>query len=237
MGAQRGTDDHDRASVASAPAARGGRRGPGGPHVRPGGTGDGAFVAGLHAAGIADGFLSGLGPRFLAVLYRRIALDRDSFLLVAEDDAATRVGFVAGTCGVGRLYRSFLLHDGVRAAAAAPVRLARSWRHALETLRYGSGEDVSEAATPAGASEVELLSVAVVPAARGGGVGGALVGAFVDEVRSRGIGRAAVVVGASNASAVAMYRRAGFGGDEELEVHRGTPSLRLTWPAPSGGHQ
>jgi ribosomal protein S18 acetylase RimI-like enzyme len=234
MGAQRGRDNHDRASVASAPVVSADPRGPMVPRLRRGTIEDAGLAGALHAAGIADGFLAGLGERFLSVLYGRIALDVDSFLLVAEDADAVPLGFIAGSGGVGRLYRSFLLHDGLRAAAAAPIRLARSWRRALETLRYGSagGQDPT---TGQGGSEIELLAVAVTAGAQGRGVGAALVGAFLDEVRSRGVARATVVVGADNTAALSMYRRAGFGDEEELELHPGTRSLRLTWtPIPGG---
>jgi ribosomal protein S18 acetylase RimI-like enzyme len=207
--------------------------------VRAGTEADAAFAGALHAQAIADGYLSALGPRFLELLYRRVVRSSGAFLLVA-DTGDTATGFIAGALSVGGLYRDFLLHDGVRAVAAAPLRLLRSLPRAVETLRYGSSGAPSTAATASStntgaadeAPDAELLSVAVAPAGRGQGVGRLLVGAFQAELAERGVARAHVVVGADNATAIALYRGAGFTPAGDLEVHPGTHSLRLAWSDP-----
>jgi ribosomal-protein-alanine N-acetyltransferase len=58
--------------------------------------------------------------------------------------------------------------------------------------------------------EAELLTVAVHPAAQGRGIGGALVAAFLAQASSRGARRAFLEVAEDNASARAVYTRAGF---------------------------
>ncbi len=189
--------------------------------IRVGGADDATGAAVLHAGQIAEGFLPSLGPRFLRRLYRRIALDPQSFLLVAGGTRAT-AGFIAGSVDVGSLYRSFALHDGLVAGAVALPRLVRGWRPALETQRHG-------VAGPAGA---ELLAVAVDPAWQGRGVGRRLVDAFLDELRRRGVGEANVVVAATNGTAQSLYRSAGFRLEQEFELHPGTTSLLMHWTAP-----
>ncbi len=197
------------------------------PPVRPGRRDDAAAVARLHASAIGEGFLSALGPGFLTRLYRRIIGEPGSFLLVADRDGGSGrhvAGFVAGSQSVRRLYRSFLVRDGIPAAAGSALRLARSLPRVLETLRHGTGggDEGSGRGT-------ELLSIAVDPTARGGGLGQALVDGFLDEVTRRG-GRAAhVVVGADNQPAVRLYQRAGFVVVRRFELHAGTPSLLLQW--------
>src|SRR5579885_3319557 len=59
------------------------------------------------------------------------------------------------------------------------------------------------------AGEVELISLWVAPAARGSGVGDALVGAVVEHARRLGVGRVALSVRASNGPALALYERNG----------------------------
>jgi ribosomal protein S18 acetylase RimI-like enzyme len=190
--------------------------------VRPGGDADAPAAARLHAGRITQGFLSFLGPGFLARLYRRVGRTPDSFLLVA-DDGGTVVGFIAGSADVGGLYRSFLVRDGVVAGLAAAPRLVRSWRRVAETLRHGAGgADGTGRGT-------ELLAVAVDPAAGGRGVGTALVAAFLDEVTASGGDEAYVVVGADNAPAVRLYAAAGFVAAGEFELHAGTRSLVMQW--------
>jgi len=186
---------------------------------------DAAVAASLHAQLITEGFLSSLGPRFLRRLYHRIARSDGSFLLIADDQGST-IGFIAGSVAVGRLYRTFLLRDGVAASFSAPLRLVTALPRVLETLRHGHRGE--------GAAAGELLAVAVHPAWRGRHVGRQLVDAFLQEVGRRGLASAQVVVGADNAAAIAMYRRAGFTPARAFELHRGTSSVLMETAVPGG---
>jgi len=206
--------------------------------IRPATGDEAAAAARLHASGIDEGFLSVLGTRFLARLYARIRREPGSFVLVAvapgpssdpgpvapdgpEGDVVA--GFVAGSADVRRLYRTFLVRDGVAAALPASVRLLRRLPRVIETLRHGTTGDAGSG------RGTELLAVAVDPVHRRAGVGRALVAAFLDEVVARGGNAAHVVVGASNAAAVQMYRDAGFVEHGRFELHHGTDSLLLQW--------
>jgi ribosomal protein S18 acetylase RimI-like enzyme len=201
---------------------------PGVPVVRPATPADAPAAARLHVDGIGEGFLALLGPRFLTLLYRRIMVAEGSFLLVA-DDRHRVVGFVAGSGDVRGLYRSFLLHDGVRASLTAAGRLVTGWRRALETLRHGAGDGVGRG------RGTELLAIAVDAAEQGAGVGGRLVDAFLEEVVRRGDTAAYVVVASHNRGAIRLYERAGFTRREEFELHAGASSLLLQWDGADAG--
>lgn len=188
--------------------------------VRPGALADAPAAASLHAQQISEGFLSSLGPRFLARLYRRVVLSPSSFLLVAEEDGMV-VGQAAATENVGRLYREFLLRDGLVATALALPRLVRQWRSAWETLRYPAERD--------GLPPAELLAVAVANQARGRGIGRALVAGVNEELTRRGVVDARVVVAAANGPALALYRSSGFRPRATIRVHAETQSEVLTW--------
>jgi ribosomal-protein-alanine N-acetyltransferase len=56
----------------------------------------------------------------------------------------------------------------------------------------------------------ELGNLAVSPAARGAGIGGALVDAVVDHIRDRGAAECYLEVRASNEAAQTLYRHRGF---------------------------
>lgn len=189
--------------------------------VRLGGRDDAVAAADLHSSAISEGFLPGLGSRFLTLLYRRIARSPSCFLLVAEEKGRV-VGFAAGTDDLRRLYASFLLHDGLVAVVVAAPRLLRQRRRVLETLRYpSSGGDLPPA---------ELLALAVDSSHRGAGIGRRLTAAAVDEFSRREVRAAKVVVGSQNQAALALYHSAGFHRAQTLEVHSGATSHVMTWP-------
>lgn len=192
--------------------------------IRVGLPGDAAAAASLHAQLISEGFLSSLGERFLRRLYRRIARSDGSFLLIAEAHGSS-VGFIAGSVAVGRLYRNFVIRDGVVATLSAPVRLLTAMPSVIETLRHGRAGEGGGG---------ELLAVAVDPRWRHRRVGRQLVDGFLDELENRGLDAAHVIVGADNAAAIAMYDRAGFSAMRTLEIHRGTRSVRMETAVPSG---
>jgi len=183
-------------------------------------------AAALHAGQITGGFLASLGTPFLTRLYRRAARHDRSFVLVARDDAGEVGGFLVGTEDTGSLYRAFLCHDGIGAAAGAAPRLALRWRSVLETLRYGRAA-TDETGTGA---KAELLAMAVRPDLRGRGTGRALVDAFFGELERRGVTEARVVVGEPHTAARRLYEAAGFRPVATITVHGDRASAVLAWP-------
>jgi ribosomal protein S18 acetylase RimI-like enzyme len=184
-------------------------------------------AADLHVTAIDEGFLARLGAPFLCRLYRRLAISPHGFLLVAQgptSDGRPIGGFVAGSGSLPRLYREFVLHDGVATFATSGLRLVRAAPRAFETLRYGSRSKRIAEAPPL---ETELLSLAVRESARGQGTGLALVEAFKTEATRRGARSARVVVGAGNDAAIALYRRSGFVDAGRFELHSGSVSLLM----------
>lgn len=175
-------------------------------------------IAALHATRIDEGFLPTLGQPFLRRLYRRILRSRDTSAHVAVDDAGTLVGFAAAAADVGALYRRFVVRDGFVAAMVAAPHLARSWRRAVETLRYPSQTD--GATLP----DAEILAVAVVTELAGRGVGRALVDACARDLQRLGVTALKVVAGAHNDGARALYTGCGFHEVSRLQVHEGTDS-------------
>lgn len=188
--------------------------------VRTASPGEAAAAARLHADRITEGFLPTLGPAFLARLYRRIACDPGSFLLVAVDGEAI-VGMAACTEGVGALYRTFIRRDGIPATLRALPRVLRALPRVVETLRYPGGEEGG------GLPDAEVLAVAVDAAVAGRGIGRTLVEAAAQEFDRRGVEAAKVVAGADNAAALGLYRATGFADAARIEVHAGTPSVVL----------
>jgi ribosomal protein S18 acetylase RimI-like enzyme len=178
---------------------------------------DAPALAKLHRDALPDAFLSGLGSGFLQVLYRALATDTESVAVVAERDGAI-VGFVTGVPSVRRFYRRFFLRHAARAAvAAAPVVLRPGvLRRMRETATYPQGLS--------GLPEAELLSIAVVGAARRSRVATELVTRLFADLAGRGVEEVKVVVSAGNLPANRFYERVGFRLAGSTEVHQGDVS-------------
>ncbi|CAB4770651.1 MAG: GNAT family N-acetyltransferase [Actinobacteria bacterium] len=196
--------------------------------IRLGTSNDAVAAALLHSSRINEGFLPTLGPRFLGRLYRRIARDQGSFLMVAEKDGEI-LAMASSTENLGHLYRVFILRDGVIAAAGALFPIIRSLPRVFETLKYPSqgGSDLAKTPLP----EAEILAVAVREGSSGIGVGRQIMVAVIAEFTRRGVESFKVITSSDNAAALALYRSVGFRDTAALEVHEGTESLALVWGA------
>ncbi|MSZ29557.1 MAG: GNAT family N-acetyltransferase, partial [Actinobacteria bacterium] len=161
-------------------------------------------------------------------LYRRIARDQGSFLMVAEKDGEI-LAMASSTENLGHLYRVFILRDGVIAAAGALFPIIRSLPRVFETLKYPSqgGSDLAKTPLP----EAEILAVAVREGSSGIGVGRQIMVAVIAEFTRRGVESFKVITSSDNAAALALYRSVGFRDTAALEVHEGTESLALVWGA------
>ena len=142
---------------------------------------------------------------------------------------------MAGGLDVRRLYRQFLVRDGIAAGVGSAPQLLRSVPRALETLGYGVGAGPGPQPSGHGPpEEAELLAVAVADNHRRQGIGVSLVEAFLAAATNAGSTSARVVVASGNAPAIAMYRATGFRPDHTLELHAGTTSLVLRTPLDPG---
>lgn len=82
------------------------------------------------------------------------------------------------------------------------------------------------------APDVPELSIAVVPEARGRGIGGALLGALLQKAATAGIERISLSVDPSNAVAIRLYNRFGF---QPVDNADAGDSLTMVVPVSAGG--
>lgn len=179
---------------------------------------DARRLADMHAQRINEGFLASLGPVFLDRLYRRVVRSPRAFAVVAEERGQV-VAFCAAAENVGRLYREFLVRDGLVAGVRSAPRLVRSLPHVLETLRYPSTTDELP--------DAEILAVVTDVAAASKGLGSLVVHETLHELERRGCPSVKVVAGASNEAALRLYERCGFARTQQIEVHADVQSQVL----------
>ncbi len=106
--------------------------------------------------------------------------------------------------------------EAMAALHHASFTLPRPWS-AAEFARLSDSPAVFVASESFGfamgriaADEVELLTLAVAPAARRQGVGARLLATLLEKARTRGASRVFLEVAADNTAAVGLYLQAGF---------------------------
>ncbi len=178
--------------------------------IRAASTADLEAIVAVHRAAFDTFFLTSLGPRFLVRLYAGYLAHPSGILLVDDASGSAPIrGFVAGTTEPESFYAWLRRTRGPALALAAAPALARRplrvGRRLVAAIRY-RGE------APRTVPDAALLaSLAVRPDSAGGGVGGGLVGAFVD--RAREAGRPVTYCStdvAGNDRVLEFYRRQGF---------------------------
>jgi ribosomal protein S18 acetylase RimI-like enzyme len=174
-------------------------------------------AARLHIQGQPGTFLTSLGEDVLTVVYRALPQSRGGFGFAAVQlidhgtvpaGDAPLVGYVSATTGIGSLFVEMasqrlgeLLFPLMRRYVQEPGLALRSLQTALYPFLAHEDEDEPAA---------ELLSIMVEPALRSYGIGALLMGAFMQECRSRSLRAVTVTVDAANDGAQRFYRRHSF---------------------------
>lgn len=175
------------------------------------------FCGALHARTLGHGFFVALGPRFLRAYHATFVDSPHAIALIASLDDHP-VGALDGVLDPGAHRRWTLRHRGTRLVAGGllalvtrPVpavrvlrtRIARYgvswWRYRRDGAAAGRREDDERTAV--------LSHVAVLPGARGTGVGGRLVGAFVEAARRSEVDRVTLVTLEGDEGAGEFYAR------------------------------
>ncbi|WP_299037710.1 N-acetyltransferase [uncultured Pseudokineococcus sp.] len=195
--------------------------------MRPAEPGDLAVTARWQCQHLPHGFFPGLGERFVARWHDTHRDAPHGTALVAElvdAEGPVSVGFLVGASDqaahvedVLARHRWALLRAGAVALLARPataVRFARTRArpYARRLLASSRGGDVPTAPAPdvGPVTPVAVVSAVVVdPAARGAGVGEALLAAFCERARAAGTPVAELVTRADGGAA-AFYERLGW---------------------------
>lgn len=178
--------------------------------VDPLATADLRQVAELHRTGFPGYFLSQLGSDFIREYYSEFIDADDACAFVARRNGEV-VGFVAGcrdrTAYMRRLYRHRFFDVAKIVAVRAvesPELLPAIWRR-LPLVRRAVGSRGHRSSVPA-----RLLSIAVAPEHRGGGVADALVEAFSARMAGSGVDLVGLSVNTTNERAMAFYQKTGW---------------------------
>ena len=163
-------------------------------------------VTEVHLKSFPGFFLTVLGPEFLRNLYTAILEDPDGIGFVATQDMEV-LGFVAGTVQPAGFYRRLLRRRWWHFAWSA---LPSAMRHPAIIPRLLSAFSMPAQVTQH-AGRGTLMSIAVLPACQGSGIGQLLVSAFLDEAVRRGLQQVDLTTDRdNNEPANRFYRRMGF---------------------------
>jgi ribosomal protein S18 acetylase RimI-like enzyme len=202
--------------------------------IRPMSPADVPAAVAVHLAAFPGFFLSELGPAFLRELY--CGFLRDGGVALVADDGHGLPGVVAGTCQpdgfFGRLLRRRWWAFGLASLpllARRPGALVRL----LRAVRYRG--DASPQAHGA-----LLSTICVDPRGQRGGVGTALVRAFLQQAAAQGAEYVYLMADAREEGANAFYRRLGFTVQETVVTPERRAMNRYLLPLegarPNGDH-
>jgi GNAT superfamily N-acetyltransferase len=191
-------------------------------------------IARLHRESITTGFLSRLGPGFLAALYKSIGRSPYSKIFVAIDQDTQKVaGFAACSLDTAAMYRHILLRRGLLffVLLLPRVFLPGNLKFICETLfypqktkkikpiRHGGDDDTPAMAVVHTGPCVELLSIAVSDDFRKKGVGRDLLNALEPFMRKNGVTSYTTVTSSTDPDTNAFYKKCGFHFRREVPHH------------------
>jgi len=168
------------------------------------------------------GFLSQLGDKFLAALYRTIVAADDALLLVAVDEKETVLGFISGCIETSALYKYFVKEHGARVMVTILTKIVNpsTLKRLLETATY----PLREQRLPTYLPKAELLSIAIAEGYRGRGIGKMLFNVFAGSFKEKGVNSFKIVVGAELTEAPKFYGKVGCELVADTEIHQGEKS-------------
>lgn len=175
-------------------------------------------VLDLHLATFPDNVMGRFGRRLLRAYYRTFLTGPDALALVATDASGRPLGYLVGVLATARHRRWVRTHHrGELILAALPAFMSRPRlaagmvrRRLAVVLRSRVGD---RSATPGAVGvpgPIAVLShVAVAPAARGAGLGEALVARFEDAAEESGAALLCLAT-VDGGRAAALYERRGW---------------------------
>ncbi len=184
-------------------------------------------VAQIHLDYMDMGFVRTLGLGFLKCMYRRIVRSEYGFMVVAEQPDGRIIGYTTGSTDTGKLWREFMVRDGVRAGLAALPKIVRHPRRILETRKYPS------AAASDDLPAAEWLTIAVDPTVRYRGLGMRLTTRLMEEFETLGTPAVRGVGVTWNDPIFKLLIAHGYEDVGMIQVHAGTDSRVLVWHNPN----
>ncbi|MBZ0241619.1 MAG: GNAT family N-acetyltransferase [Bacteroidales bacterium] len=161
----------------------------------------------IHHAAFKEFFLTGLGLGFLQTYYKVVLNSGLSIAVCAVDENNEILGFSTGSKTRGGYHSKILMSgfflfilQGLRLLFTRPVALFRLTKNLNKRPHPDDTGDYSE-----------LLAIAVLPQAKGLGVGKGLLSAYEKEALNAGFKRVALTTDFNNNDAVvAFYKKCGY---------------------------
>jgi ribosomal protein S18 acetylase RimI-like enzyme len=196
--------------------------------IRPMLESDVEAVVDIHLRTFPGFFLSFLGHRFLALLYRSIRAAPEGVALVAAGKGGIQ-GFAAGVTSQESFYRRLVRRHWWRfamSALGAAIRRPSVIPRLFRALRRPSETRQSAAAAT-------LMSIGVSPESEGRGIGGLMIESFCREMATRGVTDICLTTDRDgNARANRFYERHGFHVSNSLVTPEGRAMIEYARTLP-----
>lgn len=170
-------------------------------------------VAKLHMKSIQSGFLTTLGLKFLALMYRCID-ESDFTILIVKYNNSKLIGFVTGSLGTGSLYKKMFNHPFQLVLALFPnIFKISKIKQVFEIYNYMYGENRKNY------PKAELLTICVESDFRRKGIALNLYKQLSNYFKSKSVSKFVIIVGQS-LKANAFYKSQGAEIVGEIKIHQ-----------------
>ena len=161
----------------------------------------------LHLMAFDDFFLSTLGYNFLKTYYQACLINKESIAIGASDESKNLVGFCIGCTQAKGFHKRLVFQhffkfviQGIILLISKPRAL---WRLAINMEKNKISQDDGNYA--------ELLSIGVLPTAKGSGIGKQMIRKFEEEARSKGCKKVALTTDFhNNEKVIEFYKNNGY---------------------------
>ena len=171
-------------------------------------TSESKILTQIHRVAFKDFFLTTLGKRFLNTYYSSGLKSTESISICAVDENDQIIGFSMG-CTQAKGYHKRLVKQNFIEFLLQGIAFLFSKPNALWRLAKNMEKNKI---THDDGNYAELLSIAVLPNAKGVGIGKKMIAQFEAEAKSRGCTKIALTTDFyNNDDVIAFYKKIGYG--------------------------
>lgn len=165
------------------------------------------LISKLHLGAFEDFFLSTLGYNFLKTYYQVCLKNKQTIAICASSESDDILGFCIGCTQSKGFHKRLMLHGFFKFLYIALIILFTKPKALLRLSKNLEKNKINDD----DGNYSELLSIAVLPDAKGSGIGKEMIAEFEAEAKSRGCTKVTLTTDYyNNDDVIAFYKKSGY---------------------------